>query len=140
MTGTIREGEGMSKKPKKASQTESFDPFVKHHRSMLESVAWRSLTPRARLLLDRLELEHMRQPRNCNGRLSVSYAEFRAYRVGGFEVIASAVADAEHCGFLEVKRGKVVGNMPRRSSYRLTYLPTSLAPATDEWRRFENRS
>ena len=82
----------------------------------------------------------MKQKSNCNGRLIVSYADFEAYGAGGRGRIASAIKACERLGFLEVtERGSWQLGVGRASRYRLTYLATTDAPETDEWRSgFEN--
>jgi len=113
------------------------DPWVMHRMAMLESAAWRSLTLAARLVLDRLEIEHMRHYGKRNGNLIVTYDQFLAHTGRKRRhLVAAAIKQLEQLGFLEiVERGKWNAGKDRRASrYRLTYLPTADKPATDEWR------
>ena len=132
----------MSRKRKANGHDDAFDPFVRHHRSMLASDAWRALSPRAVKLLSCLEYASMSTKGNQNGRLPISYAEFIAWGVGQRAAVSAAIKETVQAGFLEVTvRGRMVGRKPRRSLYHLTYLPTADRPATDDWRqRFENRT
>src|SRR5262245_34621990 len=124
----------MTQKPNGDRRTK---PFVMHPLEMLESMAWRSLTPAARLVLDRLEIEHMRHHGKRNGNLIVTYDEFLEYMGRKRRhSVAAAIEQLERLGFLEVvERGKWNDGKDRRASrYRLTYLPANNKPPTDEWR------
>lgn len=105
-------------------------PFVMHRRDLLESCAWRVLTIQARRLLDRIELEHLRRGGKHNGNLKVSYNAFRDHGVGRRGSIVWAISQAEALGLIEV----VHGGRGAANAYRLTYLPSPAADATDEWR------
>src|SRR5262245_4243210 len=82
--------------------------FVKHHLDMLESPAWRALTLASLQVLARLEIEHLRQDSNRNGRLIVTYAQFLDHMGRkSRHVVAAAIEQAQRLGFLEVaERGK----------------------------------
>jgi hypothetical protein len=91
-------------------------------------------------LLDRLEIELLRQwarNGNRNGDLVCTYEDFSNYGIRRSS-IPSAIKLAKLTGLLEVtERGRfIAGDMKYSSRYRLTYLPTKDAPASDEWRRF----
>lgn len=104
--------------------------FVMHRRDLLESCAWRVLTIQARRLLDRIELEHLRRGGKHNGSLKVTYDGFRDHGVGKRGNIVWAIAQAEALGLIEVTHG----GRGAVNEYRLTYLPSPAADATDEWR------
>jgi hypothetical protein len=123
----------MTRKRKGNGQAE---PFVMHYLDTLESTAWRSLTLGARLVLDRLEIEHMRRHGAHNGKLIVTYDQFLAHMGWNRRAsVAAAIQQLERLGFLEVvERGKWNDGKDRRASrYRLNYLPTRDKPPTDEW-------
>lgn len=117
-------------------------PFVMRSLEMLESPAFRSLTPGAHQILARIEVEHMRQHGQDNGRLQVSFRDFEAYGCGSHKRIAASIQDAVAQGFLVITtRGNWNRGKGRASRYRLTYLPTKEGLATDDWRsRFQNDS
>lgn len=114
--------------------------FIAHRREMRESAAWRALTWNARRVLDRLELEHMAQGGEENGRLICTYAQFKAAGLRG-PSIALAINECVALGFLEVtKRGTPSISCTRNpSTYRLTYIHgrgKNGAPS-DEWQRIK---
>jgi hypothetical protein len=114
-------------------------PFVQHRLVMLESAAWRSLNDAAKKLLDRLEVELMRQwtggEGNKNGALVCTYQDFFSYGIRRSS-IPGAIQLATGSGLLEVtQQGRFIGNRKWPSQYRLTYLPTKDAAPTDEWRK-----
>ena len=103
--------------------------WVAHSLEMLECPAWRSLTLAARLVLDRLEIEHVRHHGKRNGNLAVSYGQFLDY-MGWTKPnsVTAAIQQLANLGFLEVlERGRWNGRRPSR--YRLTYLPTPRSAA-----------
>jgi hypothetical protein len=86
------------KKTKKAQ-----DQFVMIRRAMLESPAWRVLSLTARCILDRIMLEHMKHGGKDNGKLPVTYADFKAYGIdphavgpGNRELVALGLMKIEH--------------------------------------------
>lgn len=107
-------------------------PFVMHPLDLIESPAWRALSPDGAKLIDRLELEHLRNAGQDNGRLRVSYAQFLA-DCGRWRrekhAVADAIAECEALGLLEVRRQLGAANR-----YRLTYLPAEGHEATHEWK------
>ena len=54
-------------------------PWIWLTREMLESDAWRSLSRQARLVIDRVMIEHMLHAGTENGNLAVTYADFVAF-------------------------------------------------------------
>jgi hypothetical protein len=99
------------------------EAFAPHRRSMKESVAWRALPDNARRVLDRLELEHMRQGARENGRLICTYTDFEEWALRR-KSIARALREAVALGFLEITgRGyKAATGFRQPSTYRVTYL------------------
>jgi hypothetical protein len=117
------------------------EPYIKHHRKLIESPAWRCLSGNARKALDRIEIEHMRCGGRNNGALVVTYANLREHGVAGdSRDIARALREPEAVGLLEIKRGRG-GNGEFRTSnlMRLTYVDGAyveevcIDPATNEW-------
>src|SRR5262245_15774618 len=108
--------------------------WIPRRLDVLESYAWRCLSPTARLVLERIEIEYMRQQRrgNRNGRLICTYANFVDHGVRR----ASIPILLDQCcgfGFLEItQRGHLSPDGKVPSSYRLTYLPTASHDSTDE--------
>lgn len=106
--------------------------------SMLESPAFRVLSLSAHRILARLEIELAHHGGQDNGRLPVTYEDFRAYGIDR-DAIAPALRECEALGFAEVtKRGRA-GNAEFRtpSLYRLTYIYAAGAPPTHEWRKLD---
>lgn len=112
------------------------EQFIAHRKSMLESDAWGRLTLAARRILDRLELEHMDHAGRENGRLPCSYRDFEAFGVRKASV-REALGLLCSLGFVEVTEPGRAGNgeWRRVARYRLTYLATPDAEATDDWKR-----
>lgn len=105
---------------------------------MLRSPAYRVLSLSARRVLDRLEIELADHGGNDNGRLPVTYADFRFYGID-HQAIPPALREAVALGFTEVMVKGRAGNAEFRSPslYRITYRHVGRAPPTDEWRRIE---
>jgi hypothetical protein len=115
------------------------EPYVKHHRSLIESPAWRCLSRSAKLLLERIELEHLRHGGKKNGKLIVTYDDFREFGVGDFRATAKALREAETVLLLEIVRGSG-GNGEFRTPnlMRLTYVDgAGEERATNEWREIK---
>jgi hypothetical protein len=115
--------------------------FNAHLVEMQESPAWRVLSLSARLLLDRLEIEHRSHAGRENGRLQVTYLQFVEYGLHK-ESIGPAIREVEALGFAEVtERGEAgLGRYRKANRFRLTYMPYATAPGdgTHEWRRFKD--
>lgn len=115
--------------------------FIPHRRDLLESPAWRSLSPAARRILDRLELEDMYEGGGENGNLICTYDQMAEYGVRR-QSIKAAIAELVAVGMVEVTHKGRGGNAVYRdaSRYRITYLRTGKGSRaqspTDEWRRF----
>jgi hypothetical protein len=119
----------MSNKPHKIEP-----PYVQHRRAMMESAAWRSLGLSARRILDGLEIEHMKKSGKHNGRLICPYKDFVNYGIRR-KSIAPAIRQLCRCGLLEITQpGRWAHGGKNFATYRLTYLPTTTAAPTDEWR------
>lgn len=106
--------------------------------SLLESEALASLSLAARRCLDRLLIEHMLHAGKENGRLKVTYEDFARFGVRRAS-IAEALREIEERGLIEVVERGRGGNREYRKAtvFRITFLPTTDAEPTDEWRKFE---
>lgn len=112
-------------------------PFIAHRNDVLASDAWASLSLAARRVLDRLEIEHMAHAGNENGNLIVTYDQLVTFGIRR-QSIRPAIGDLVAAGLVEITHIGRGGNAAYRdaSRYRLTYLPTTKAAASDDWRRF----
>jgi hypothetical protein len=117
------------------------DQFVPHTLSMLESPAFRVLSRAARMVLDRIEIEHMHHGGVENGNLPVTYDNFVEYGVHR-HAISPAIRELEALGFIEITHRGRAGNREFRSPsrYRLTYRNAKGAPGdgTHQWRLIES--
>jgi hypothetical protein len=112
------------------------EPFIIHRRGLIESPAWRCLSRSARLLLDRIEIEHMRHGGKKNGSLIVTYNDFRAHGVGDCRATAKALREVEAVHLLEVTHGRGGnGEFQTPNLMRLTYIAAGAGLATNEWRQ-----
>jgi hypothetical protein len=105
---------------------------------MLESPAFRVLSLSARRVLDRIEIEMAHHGGNDNGRLPVTYENFRDYGIGR-NAIAPAIRECVALGFVIITEAGRAGNADFRSPnlFRLTYRHGNGIPrdGTHEWRR-----
>src|SRR6516165_5946692 len=90
------------------------DQFVPHTLSMLQSPAYRVLTRAARMVLDRIEIEHMHHGGVENGNLPVTYDDFVEYGIHRHG-IAPAIRELEGLGFIEITQRGRAGNREFRS-------------------------
>lgn len=109
--------------------------FIPHRLDMIESGAWAALSLAARRVLDRLEIEHMRHGGADNGHLPCTYDDFARFGIRR-KSVADALTELVGLGFVEITEQGRGGNAAYRhpSRYRLTYLHTKKAAATDEWK------
>src|SRR5262245_10625411 len=113
--------------------------FVPHRIDMLKSPAMRALSLAGRRILDRIEIEHASHGGRDNGKLPVTFLDFERFGIHR-EAIAPALREICALGFAEVTRPGRSGTGKRRAPnlFRITYLPTSHAAATDCWRRIKS--
>jgi hypothetical protein len=113
------------------------EPFFMHRLSMLESPAFRVLTRAARMILDRIEIEHMHHGGGENGHLTVTYDDFERYGMHR-HTIGPGLRELAALGFIEITERGYAGNREFRSpsKYRLTYTraKNSDGTGTHEWR------
>lgn len=133
-------GKFLDSKFRKLNSVPKGQAFVWYTRDMIESPAWRAMSQNARLVVDRVCVEHMAHGGGQNGALPVTYDDFErtGIRRGS---IRRAIAEALALGFIEMPRKgtRGYGDFPGAPSlFRLAWLPTSEnGPATIRWRRFD---
>jgi hypothetical protein len=105
---------------------------------MLESPAYRVLSRSALLVMARIEIEHGHHGGKDNGRLPVTFDQFKEYGMDR-DAIAPAIRELAALGFIEVTERGCAGNAGRRRAnlYRLTFRDAegALSDGTHEWRR-----
>jgi hypothetical protein len=108
---------------------------------MMQSAAYRALSASARVVLDRIMREHMEQGGNENGRLKVTWRDFK--RAGVLDrQITGAIAEVEALGWAKrTTFGRRVCGEDRGASaqFRLTWLPVfepdNKTEPTNDWKR-----
>jgi hypothetical protein len=105
---------------------------------MLESPAYRVLSVSAHRVLSRIEIEHGHHGGLENGRLPVTVQNFEEYGMDR-HAIAPAIRECVALGFVEVTVQGRGGNAEFRqpNQFRLTYVFTADAAATNDWRQIE---
>ena len=112
------------------------EPWCWSSLSMMESEAWRAMSGNARLVVDRIKIEHMHHGGTENGNLPVTYDNFEDYGVRR-KSISQAIKQAQALGFIDVieKGQKSYGASRRPALYGLTSLPRSdRTPASNRWK------
>src|SRR5690348_17187272 len=105
---------------------------------MLESPAYRVLSQSGHRVLSRLEIEMAHHGGNDNGKLPTTFDQFEAYGIHR-HAIAPAIREVVALGFVEITQEGRAGNAEwrRPNFFRLTYRPTELMEATDDWKKIE---
>jgi hypothetical protein len=111
--------------------------FVALPHVLLDSPAWRRLSPRARAVLIELLKDHNGYN---NGNIGKSYREIgKAIGTSNFRTIANAITELVKYGFVAIEADALVWERHARE-YRITFLPTGQPPhrkpPTDDWRAF----
>src|SRR5689334_17678696 len=103
---------------------------------MLRSPAYRALSLSGHRILARLEIELAQHGGDDNGKLPTTFDQFAEYGISR-RLVAPAIREVVALGFIEVTERGRAGNAEwrRPSVYRLTYRPTRIAEATDDWRK-----
>lgn len=112
------------------------EPWIWLTRQLIEFDAWRSMSRAARLVVDRIMLEHMAHAGTENGNLVVTYADFVKFGVRR-ESLPVAIADAAARGLITVTERGRASTGPDRwpSRYALGWLPLfDGAPALNRWK------
>ena len=97
--------------------------YVPHLRELIGAPAWRALSRPAKLVLDRIEIEHMRHRGQDNGKLAVTFDDFVEHGVHR-NIIASAIRECVALGLLVITRRGCAGNAEFRAPnlFLLPYL------------------
>ena len=118
------------------------EPWVWLTRELLESDAWRSMSRAARLVVDRVLIEHMAHAGTANGDLIVTYADFVKFGVRR-ESLPAAIADAGARGLIIITEKGRASTGPDRwpSKYAVGWLPLKDgAAAPNRWKVGSPRS
>jgi len=117
--------------------------FVWHSKDMRESPAWQVMSGRARKMLDRIELEHLRHGGVENGRLKVTFDDFVRAGVRRQD-IPRTEAELIALGFIErrFEGRKAWGNAKGQpAEFRLCHLcvrsADDIEPPKNAWAQFE---
>jgi hypothetical protein len=111
------------------------EQFIPRPRSMLESMAYRSLSLSARRVMERIELEHLKHAGKHNGTLPVTQRDFVEYGVTS-RCVLPAKNDLIRKGFVRITKKGRSGKRGTATEYRLTYLHAFNRPPTNEWKRY----
>jgi hypothetical protein len=103
---------------------------------MMEAPSWSVLSLAARLVLDRIEIEHAHHGGNDNGRLPVTFDQFVEYGLHRHS-IGPALRELCALGYIEITERGQAGNgeWRRPNQFRLTYREVGNAEPTHEWKR-----
>lgn len=116
-------------------------PWVWFTSEMMESPAWRAMSLNARLVVDRIAVEHMAHAGTQNGALPVTFDDFERFGIRRGS-ISAAILEATVVGFVDVAEQGTRGwggFKGRATRYRLAWLPTAAGdPETARWRRFSS--
>lgn len=116
-------------------------PFAARPVRMLESPAYRVLSLSARRVLDRLEIEFAAHGGTSNGKLPVTYDDFKGYGIHR-HAIGPAIRELVALGFVQVTEAGRAGNAEwrRPNLFRVNHRHTKDGPATHEWDRIETEA
>lgn len=115
------------------------EPWVWFTREMLESEALQSLSRAARLVVDRIMIEHMAHAGTENGNLAVTYDDFARFGIRRQSVMV-ALDDLTACGLIivTVKGRASVGEDRWPARYALGWLPMfDGTPARNRWKTWK---
>jgi hypothetical protein len=105
---------------------------------MLESPAYRVLSVSAHRALSRIEIEHAHHGGSDNGKLPITFEQFKEYGMDR-DAVAPALRELEALGLIEITERGCAGNAGYRrpSHYRLTYRDSEgvRGDGTHDWRR-----
>ncbi len=105
---------------------------------MLASPAFRALSLSGHRMLARIEIELAAHGGQDNGKLPITFDQFRAYGIGDRNMIAAAQREIAALGFARIEHGRAGNREYRRPNlFRLTYKPRhDGAPPTNDWKHF----
>ena len=102
---------------------------------MLTSVAHRSLSRHARLLLDFLECEHQNHAGRENGALLATYDQLHNWGIQRKRILKT-IREAETFGFIKCEHGGRYNMTNQPSRFRLTWFADREGtPATNDWQK-----
>lgn len=109
--------------------------FIAHKREMRLSPAWKALRSNDKLVLERLEEEHMAHAGTTDA-LPVTFSDFEEWGIRR-AAIAESIARVEALGFVEcTDRGRASRAEHRfPAKYRLTYAHGPKVRVTDDWEK-----
>lgn len=108
-------------------------PWVWLTRELVQSDAWRTMSGKARKVIDFLLLEDMGKGGKHNGKLKAPFRQLIKYGIGSHHV-ADAIRECEERGLIDVQRG----GMRIATTYALTWFPLhDGTPASDRWRAYK---
>jgi hypothetical protein len=112
--------------------------FVMLSAAMLRSPAWRVLSLTGHRILARIIIEHCDHAGKDNGALPVTHQQFRQFGIHD-HAVGPGIREVVALGFTEITRRGRAGNAEFRSPtlFRVTFLRTSSAEATNEWAKIE---
>lgn len=125
--------------PKTSPKACGFEQFAWQGLELLESPAWRAMSPNTRRLIDRLQVEQAYQAGAQNGELIISYEQFEEYGIGK-NYVSGAIEEAEFLGLLRTRRGGKSAGRNHPNRYRLTWIGGwdrngEVIGATHEWQQ-----
>jgi hypothetical protein len=102
-------------------------------RDLLKSDAWRSMSAKARKVIDFLLIEQMSKGGAANGKLKAPHRQLCAFGIASYHVKA-AIDECERLGLIDAQRG----GMRVATTYALTWYPLhDGTPANNRWREFK---
>jgi hypothetical protein len=112
--------------------------FVMLPAAMLRSPAWRVLSRTGHRILARILIEHCDHAGKDNGALPVTHQQFCQFGIDG-HAVAPGTREVVALGLTEITRRGRAGNAEFRcpNLFRVTFLRTSNAEATNEWAKIE---
>jgi hypothetical protein len=106
---------------------------------MMRSPAYRALSKSADRVIARIRIEFADHGGQDNGKLPVTYGDFRAYGIHS-NAIAPAIREAAALGWIRITEFGVPSNAEFRkpTKFALTHMPVDAAAATDDWKRINS--
>ena len=112
--------------------------FIWMTKEMVESYAMRAMSKNARMVVDRICVEHMSHAATKNGALIVTFDNFEQFGIRRGSIY-SAIDEAVAIGFIDLveKGARGYGQFPGKPNvFRIAWLPTATGePASRRWDR-----